>query len=203
MIDVDNKSISYGEDGDLSGILHLQNFHNDSANTTTLANSDLVLRTKSNDGNYLEYMTFDTFNEWLTNKIDLQIAENDDGEGGGGSSSEDIDNINNELDELQNKLDNLTTGGCRYDKDSNTISEGAIMVGRKAYKIPSVKVNTSGPWTISVYVSGNSVTITWVNEDAFSKTPTITTCWIPMYTFTSELEVENDYRGATTVPIYD
>lgn len=208
LISVDNRSISFGEDGNLSGILHLNNFHNSNANTATLANSDLVLRSHISRDQYqyeLEYMPFSDYKNWLDQFVEMAIAQYNEehGIGGGGTGGDNDQEQNEQINQLSADLDNINTGGFKYNEKEHTIGNGAIMVGRKAIKVTGITVTDSGYYSLEVYVSGTTVNVKWVQVNPFEMTPTTTTCWLPMFEFDSDLKVNSDYRGATTVPIYD
>jgi hypothetical protein len=123
---VDNASISKGADGQLSGVIHMNDFHNENSNTTTMANSDIILRTPYTDDslsgvtNKLEYMPFDDFSEMIDTWIDLAI-EDSLNEGGA---------IKDALDDLSSISDG-SSGMFAWDETTRTIGAGGCMVGRQ------------------------------------------------------------------------
>lgn len=202
---VDQFSINDGTDGELSGILHLYNFHNDLGCTTTLANSHLVLRTpysspqlSASDISYkLEYMKYDTFEDIMDVMIDTRISDalKDDGA------------INNYVD---NALSGFTpssggsSGMFAWDEKTRTIGAGGCMVGRQWYTASNTGSGKSdGLYSVVVTLnSSGSVFCGVVSNATLGQAPTDTQCWIPIYQITDG-KIATDYRGAFVVPAYD
>jgi len=116
IVTVDDMSISKGEDGQLSGVLHLNNFHNTSSDTTTLANSSILLRTPDasevypDAKNKLEYMPFKSFKNWLDDVIDTAITEALD------DALSETGDITDAIDEALSGLSGMSsTGSFHYD----------------------------------------------------------------------------------------
>lgn len=198
---VDDASISKGQDGELSGILHLNDFHNEKSNTTTMANSDIVLRTPYKNDlsavcNKLEYMPFDQFEEmmdtWINSAIEAALED-------GGSIA---DHVDKELSGLS------ATGGSggmfAWDEETRTIGAGGCMVGRQWYSAQNTGSNKAdGLYSVVVTLnSSGSVFVGVVSNATLGQAPTATQCWIPIYQITDG-KIAIDYRGAFVVPVYE
>lgn len=198
---VDNASISKGADGQLSGVIHMNDFHNKDSNTTTMAYSDIVLRTPHTDNslsdvvNKLEYMPFDDFSEMIDTWIDSAI-EDSLNEGGA---------IKNALDDLSVVVGGGGSSGMfAWDETTRTIGAGGCMVGRQWYSAQNTGSNKSdGLYSVVVTLnSSGSVFVGVVSNATLGQAPTATQCWIPIYQITDG-KIAIDYRGAFVVPVYE
>jgi hypothetical protein len=92
------------------------------------------------------------------------------------------------------------TGGFSY--VDGEIKPGCVVIGRHPVKVSGLPLKTSsGKYCVKVTLTSSTHTAEIVSGDGFSY-PDGNVSYIPLYTIEGG-EVIEDYRGATTIPIWE
>ena len=175
-IGVDNKTVSYGDDGQHVSYLHLNNFYNSRSDVSSLSgmSAHALVRVSVNGVQTLAYAPLGVLVAQGAHDAGIQPG----GGGGGG-------------------------GMFAWTAATKTIGPGGVMVGRQWVNATGVGANKAdGLYHVKVTLTSSGASAEVVSGVSLGQAPSGNISYIPIYQITNG-EISADYRGAFVTPVYE